>query len=146
MLAAWKKLEAEGMKPVPALQQAMDDVIAVQVEKLAIPRRFTTDMKEIWALQPRLLNRAGGGPTSCSSIRGLRAGFDFLVLRADSGEVEREVVDWWARFQHAGEESAPRMLLPDKAQAASAGAVVVARAAAAQGDEPAPADDAVSAT
>jgi poly(A) polymerase len=145
VLAAWRKLEGEGMKPVPALQQAMEDVIAVQVEKLAIPRRYTTDMKEIWGLQPRLLNRSGRRPYKLLEHPRLRAGFDFLELRAESGEADREVVDWWARFQRAGEEERARMLLPEKA-----GGKRRRRrrrpAGTRQGDEAAAADDPVSAT
>jgi poly(A) polymerase len=145
VLAAWKKLEADGMKPIPALQQAMEDVVAVQIEKLAIPRRYTTDMKEIWGLQPRLLNRAGRRPYKLLEHPRLRAGFDFLELRAESGEVDREVVDWWAQFQHAGEEERARMLLPDK----GGGKRRRRRrrpAADDRGGEAAEADDAVSAT
>jgi poly(A) polymerase len=114
VLAAWKRLDSEGMKSIPALQQAMEEVIAVQVEKLAIPRRYTTDMKELWGLQPRLLNRAGRRPYKLLEHPRLRAGLDFLELRAESGEVVREVVEWWKRFQRAGEEERARMLLPGK--------------------------------
>jgi poly(A) polymerase len=117
VLAAWKGLEAEGWNPIPALIEAMDRVIAVQVEKLAVPRRFTTDMKEIWALQPRLLNRAGRRPYKLLEHPRFRAGYDFLELRCESGEVELEVAQWWRRFQHAGEEERARMLLPEKAGA-----------------------------
>ena len=91
VLAAWKSMEAEGMKPIPALHQAMDQVVAAQVEKLAIPRRFTADMKEIWALQPRFLNRSGSRPYRLLEHPRLRAGLDFLLLRCDSGEVEAEI-------------------------------------------------------
>jgi poly(A) polymerase len=115
VLAAWKLAEAQGMKPILALHQAMDHVVAAQVEKLAIPRRFTTDMKEIWALQPRFLNRSGSRPYRLLEHPRLRAGFDFLQLRCDSGEVEAEVGLWWGRFQDAGEEERARMLLPDQA-------------------------------
>jgi len=114
VLAAWKRCEAEGLKPIPALQRAMDEVVAVQVGKLAIPRRYTTDMKELWALQPRLLNRAGRRPYKLLEHPRFRAGFDFLQLRCESGEVEREVGEWWERFQDAGEEERARMLLPEK--------------------------------
>jgi poly(A) polymerase len=114
VLAAWKRLESEGMKPIPALQQAMEEVIAVQVEKLAIPRRYTTDMKELWGLQARLLNRSGRRPYKLLEHPRLRAGLDFLELRAESGEVEREAVEWWKRFQRAGEDERARMLLPGK--------------------------------
>jgi poly(A) polymerase len=115
VLAAWKALEAEGMKSIPALHQAMDQVVAAQVEKLAIPRRFTADMKEIWALQPRFLNRSGGRPYRLLEHPRLRAGLDFLLLRCDSGEVEAEIGRWWERFKDAGEEERGRMLVADSA-------------------------------
>jgi poly(A) polymerase len=115
VLAAWKLLEAEGMKSIPALHQAMDQVVAAQVEQLAIPRRLTADMKEIWALQPRFLNRSGARPYRLLEHPRLRAGLDFLLLRCDSGEVDVEVGVWWDRFKDAGEEERARMLLPDSA-------------------------------
>jgi poly(A) polymerase len=115
VLAAWRALEAEGWNTIPALMEAMERVIAVQVEKLAVPRRFTTDMKEIWVLQPRLLNRAGRRPYKLLEHPRFRAGFDFLQLRCESGEVEPEVGQWWERFQHVGDEERARMLLPEKA-------------------------------
>jgi poly(A) polymerase len=107
--------EAQGLKMIPALQKAMDDVVAAQVEKLAVPRRFTTDMKEIWSLQPRLLNRSGRRPYRVLEHPRFRAGLDFLLLRCESGEVEAEVGSWWERFKDAGEEERARMLLPEKA-------------------------------
>jgi poly(A) polymerase len=103
------------MKPIPALHKAMDHVVAAQVEKLAIPRRFTTDMKEIWGLQPRLLTRSGSRPYRLLEHPRFRAGWDFLQLRCDSGEVDAEVYQWWDRFKDAGEEERSRMLLPDRA-------------------------------
>jgi poly(A) polymerase len=117
VLAGWKSLEGEGWNTIPALMEAMDRVIAVQVEKLAIPRRFTTDMKEIWVLQPRLLNRTGRRPYKLLEHPRFRAGFDFLELRCESGEVGLEVAQWWRRFQHAGEDERAKMLLPEKGAA-----------------------------
>jgi len=114
VLAAWKTAEADGLKPIPGLHQAMDAVVAVQVGKLAIPRRFTTDMKEIWALQPRLLQRSGRRPYRLLEHPRFRAGFDFLQLRCESGEVEGEVWTWWDRFKDAGEEERGRMLMPER--------------------------------
>jgi poly(A) polymerase len=114
VLAAWKAAEAEGMKPTPALNQAMDNVVALQVEKLAIPRRFTTDMKEIWTLQPRLLQRSGRRPYRLLEHPRFRAAFDFLQLRCESGEVDQETWTWWDRFKDAGEDERARMLVPDR--------------------------------
>ena len=80
VLAAWKKAEAEGLRMIPALYQAMDQVVAVQAEKLAIPRRFTTDMKEIWVLQPRLLQRGAACLTALLEHPRFRAGFRFSAV------------------------------------------------------------------
>jgi len=115
VLAAWKGNEAQALKPTPALQKAMDDVVAAQVEKLAIPRRFTTDMKDLWALQPRLLNRSGRRPYRLLEHPRFRAALDFLDLRCQSGEVDQEVAKWWQTFKEASEETRQRMLLPERA-------------------------------
>jgi poly(A) polymerase len=113
VLAAWQQLEGTGMARIPALYQAMDRVIAVQAEKLAIPRRFSTDMKEIWALQPRFLQRGGTRPYRVLEQPRFRAGYDFLMLRCQSSEVEAEIGDWWSRFQDAGEAERKAMLMQD---------------------------------
>jgi len=118
VLAAWRRHEEDGgTRSIPALHLAMEEVIAAQIEKLAIPRRFTTDMKELWALQPRLLQRSGRRPYKLLEHPRLRAGYDFLQLRCESGEVELEVGDWWDRFMRAGEDERARLLLPEEAGA-----------------------------
>jgi poly(A) polymerase len=114
VLAAWKARQAEGLREMPALSAAMDEVIAAQVEKLAIPRRYTADIRELWDLQARLLNRGGRRPYRLLEHPRLRAGYDFLQLRCESGEVEIEVAQWWDRFMQAGDDERAAMLLPDK--------------------------------
>jgi poly(A) polymerase len=110
---AWKKIEATGMKPVPALHEAIDQVTAVQFEKLAIPRRFSADMREIWALQQRFMNRSGRRPSGLLHHLRFRAAYDFLLLRCKSGELEAEVGEWWTRFQQADETQRNAMLMRD---------------------------------
>ncbi len=110
VLAAWKKAQ-RGLKPIPALFQAMDAVLDIQTDKLAIPRRFTAVMKEIWALQPRFEQRSGRRPFGLIAQERFRAGFDFLVLRTASGEAPEELSQWWERFQHAAEAERQSMLL-----------------------------------
>ena len=111
VLAAWKKAQQRGPKPIPALFEAMDAVLDIQTEKLAIPRRLTAVMKEIWALQPRLEQRSGRRPFGLLAHERFRAGFDFLVLRSASGEAPEELSQWWEKFQHAGEAEREAMLL-----------------------------------
>lgn len=113
VLAAWKNIEASGIPTIPALYQAMEQVTQVQAEKLAIPRRFGSDMKEIWALQPRLLQRAGHRPYRLLEHVRFRAGYDFLLLRCESGEVDPAIGEWWTRFQRVGEAERQQMLVRD---------------------------------
>ena len=111
VLAAWKKAEQRGLRPIPALFEAMDAVLEIQTDKLAIPRRFTAIMKEIWALQPRFEQRSGRRPFALLAHERFRSGFDFLVLRSASGEAPEELSQWWEKFQHAGEAERQTMLM-----------------------------------
>jgi poly(A) polymerase len=111
VLATSKKIRDGGVAPMPALFQAMDQVLDTQTDKLAIPRRYTTDMKDLWALQQRLENRSGKRPFRVLEHPRFRAAYDFLQLRCDSGEVDAELGDWWRRFQQASPQEREAMLL-----------------------------------
>ena len=111
VLAAWKKAQGAGLKPIPALFKAMDTVLDIQTDKLAIPRRFTAVMKEIWALQPRFEQRSGRRPFGLVVHERFRAAYDFVVLRCASGEAPAELAQWWEKFQNAGESERAAMLL-----------------------------------
>lgn len=112
VLAAWNAAQGRGVPPVPAMHEAMDQVLSVQAEKISIPRRFGTDMKEIWLLQWRFEQRSGKRPYRVLEHPKFRAGYDFLMLRCESGEVESEVGEWWTRFQDASHDDREAMLLP----------------------------------
>ena len=114
VLAHWEKLLAEGQLKIPALYQAMDHVLDVQGEKLAITRRITGDIKELWALQPRFEQRAGKRPYALLEQPRFRAAYDFLVLRAQAGEIDMEIADWWTRFQNVEGDKRGEMLLPEQ--------------------------------
>jgi len=113
VLAAWKAREKRGERRVPALEAAMDDVLDAQSGKLAITRRLTATMREVWAMQPRFEERAGQRPYRLLELPRFRMAYDFLALRAASGEVPAEVETWWRAFQGADEEARHAMLLPD---------------------------------
>jgi len=111
--AAWQRIQDQGIKPLPALFEAMDQVLSAQREMLAIPRRYDGNIQEIWSMQPRFLARAGQRPFKLLEHPRFRAAFDFLVLRAQSGEIDMELADWWEEFQHAGESRRAEMLVAD---------------------------------
>ena len=115
VIANWQTRNAKGDLTIPALYDAMDHVLEQQGEKLAITRRIAGDIKDIWALQPRFEKRSGKSPLRLVEQPRFRAGYDFLILRARSGEIAQELADWWTEFQDADHERREAMLLTDTA-------------------------------
>jgi poly(A) polymerase len=113
VLAASKARQARGERPVPALEAAMDEVLDTQCAKLAITRRLTATMREVWAMQPRFENRSGNRAYRLLEAPRFRMAYDFLALRAASGEMPAELEAWWRAFQSADAESRKAMLLPE---------------------------------
>lgn len=95
-----------------ALHSAAHKIISAQTKLISIPRRFSSAMREIWELQPRLENcflkqihRLAGHPR-------LRAAYDFLVLRAEASKNQNLVkcADWWTKFLVADEQERQLLL------------------------------------
>ncbi len=117
VLAGFNLLVKQGERPVAAMYLAMDDVLAKQKQKLAIPHRHDAVMKEIWMLQQRFEQRGGQRPYRLLEQPRFRAAFDFLLLRCASGEVDNELGLWWDEFQNAADSRRKEMLLPAGADA-----------------------------
>jgi poly(A) polymerase len=113
VLANWEARKKNQEVPIPALHAAMDEVLDTQGEKLAITRRIAGDIKDIWLLQPRFEKRSGRAPFRLVEQQRFRAAWDFLHLRAQSGEAPQELSDWWLAFQEAGNAEREEMLKPD---------------------------------
>jgi len=101
VLQRWTKLRGEGEHPIAALNTAMDQVLEKQTGQLAIQRRFVTDMRDIWGMQPRFEKRVGRMPYRLLESPRFRAGYDFLQLRCQAGEQPEELGQWWTDFQNA---------------------------------------------
>ena len=114
VLLEWEKHKNAGEPSIPALNFAMDAVLDSQAEKLAITRRIAGDIKEIWSLQPRFENRNCKRPYATLENPRFRAGYDFLLLRANAGEIDNELGAWWTAFQEADGPQRAEMLLPEK--------------------------------
>lgn len=102
--------DEENVPAVPALQRAGAEVAAHQAAQVSIPRRFSTPMREIWQLQLRLQRRRGQRPLKLLDHPRFRAAYDFLLLRAEAGQVEAELAEWWTRFQALPPEQRSSML------------------------------------
>ncbi|MBB3142488.1 polynucleotide adenylyltransferase PcnB [Halomonas organivorans] len=103
-------LEAEGMPPIPALQAASQQVISRQLQHVAIPKRFSLPMRDIWDLQQRLPLRRGKRVFQTREHPRFRAAYDFLLVREAAGELSPGLGDWWTAFQDADEHEQRRLL------------------------------------
>ncbi|MGZ8289412.1 MAG: polynucleotide adenylyltransferase PcnB [Telluria sp.] len=116
----WTAYRAAGESPIPALHLAADDVLDSQTEQLALQRRIASDMRDIWSMQPRFERRNGKTPYKLLEHPRFRAGYDFLLLRCASGEIEMELGEWWTAFYEG--DVAEREQLVVAANSAPAGA------------------------
>ncbi len=93
------QLEAEGRHPAQAMQHAASQIITGQAQVMAVPKRFSLPMREIWMLQMRLESKGGRRSMRVLSHPRFRAAYDFLLLRGQAGEVPVELGQWWTDFQ-----------------------------------------------
>jgi poly(A) polymerase len=121
VLEKWNAYRAAGEAPIPALHLAADDVLDNQTDNLALQRRIATDMRDIWAMQPRFERRNGKTPYKLLEHPRFRAGFDFLLLRCESGELDAELGNWWATF-YAGDVAERERLVNTAREPAAAAA------------------------
>ena len=114
MVQRWRALEANGVRPLQAMHEAMDDVLDVQRKTLAVPRRLDPLIKELWLAQPRFQHRSQRQAFRTLTHPLFRASYDFYALRAEAGDADKEIAAWWERFQFADDATRESMLLPDE--------------------------------
>jgi poly(A) polymerase len=81
------------------LLTSCDEVLARQLRRIALPKRFSLPMRELIALQSRFERRAGRRALRLLEHPRFRAAYDFLLLRAEAGEADPEVAAFWTRLQ-----------------------------------------------
>ena len=81
-----------------------------QTEKLAIQRRFSSDMREIWFMQPRFERRMGKTIFRMIEQPRFRAACDFLQLRAAAGEFDSVLAQWWMDLANADDATRADMI------------------------------------
>ena len=105
----WQVRSAE-MPTFPALQEAIEDVFNARIGDVSGRGKLAGDMREIWTMQPRFDKRSGSAPFGLVEQARFRAGFDFMRLRAEVGEVDEELADWWETFSTASDDTRADML------------------------------------
>jgi poly(A) polymerase len=87
--------------PFPALQDAVDQVFQSRIGDVSGGGKLASDMRDIWLMQPRFEKRTGTTPFTLVEQPRFRAAFDFMRLRAETGELEEVLSDWWQEFSVA---------------------------------------------
>ncbi|ARB47151.1 polynucleotide adenylyltransferase PcnB [Alloalcanivorax xenomutans] len=110
----------DGIPPAPALHKAATWALNEQSHHTSVPRRFSSVMREMWDLQPRLDKRNGKRADTLMEHPRFRAAYDFLLLREQAGEIKPGLGEWWTRYQ-AADESQQRAMVQDLGQAGRQG-------------------------
>jgi len=103
-----------GMPYAVALQKAAMKLISNQVRYVAIPKRFTSMMRDIWSLQARFRHHSGRRAFAVLNHPKFRAGYDFHCLRANAGEIAVDDCRWWTELQEKNPEQQKKILAAQK--------------------------------
>ncbi len=98
------RMQEPGRQPAfPALQDAIDQVFAERIGDVSGGGKLAADMRETWMMQPRFEKRIGQSAFGLVDQPRFRAAFDFMRLRADVGEIDELLADWWQEFSMAND-------------------------------------------
>jgi len=114
-----KRLRIETqLTPQDAFFAALSEIMSEQQGCIAIPKRFQSVMKDIWILQDKLERREGKKAYQVFEHPKFRAGYDFLLLRAEIESTDtnadstaiQELAKWWTDFQSTSPETQQQMI------------------------------------
>jgi poly(A) polymerase len=111
-------LQAQGVHAAEAQRRAADRVTLHQLNTIALPRRFSLPMQEIWLLQSRFSQRQRKRVFRLLAHPRFRAAFDFLVLRQVASSDHADDIAFWREAQHQPDAELAEQL---EAQAIEAG-------------------------
>ncbi|TYK67480.1 polynucleotide adenylyltransferase PcnB [Colwellia echini] len=100
------------LTPQDVFFAALNEIMPEQQRSIAIPKRFQSVIKDIWILQEKLVRREGKKAFKCLEHPKFRAGYDFLLLRAQIENTPElhELAQWWTNFQDVSNEARLQMI------------------------------------
>jgi len=94
----------EKMSVAQSLSLAAYELSGKQQSRVSIPRRFTTPMREMLAMQPRFDVRRGKRALNLLEHRRFRAAYDFMMLRSRCDDFDPELAAFWTDVQNQNAE------------------------------------------
>ena len=92
-------LQAQGVHVAEAERRAADRVTLHQLTTVALPRRFSLPMQEIWLLQSRFTQRQRKRVVRLLAHPRFRAAYDFLLLRQSASDSHADDIAFWDEAQ-----------------------------------------------
>ncbi len=117
----WLQRHGQGEHLIPALNAAIDEVIETQLDALAIQRRYVSDMREIWLMQPRFEKRQPATISRLMEHIRFRAAYDFMLLRAEAGLCDASLAQWWQAYLDADTDERSQLIAQTKSHRLPAG-------------------------
>jgi poly(A) polymerase len=108
-----KQIEAVNqLTPQDVFFAALNEIMPEQQRSIAIPKRFQAVIKDIWILQDKLARREGKRAFKTFEHPKFRAGYDFLLLRAQIEATPEltELAQWWTDFQEVSNDAQVQMI------------------------------------
>ncbi|MDF2530232.1 MAG: pcnB, partial [Gammaproteobacteria bacterium] len=107
---AQQRLIQEGEPSGQAFNHAMSETLSSQLQRTAMPKRFSGNIREIWSLQHVLETRRPKMIEKVLAHPRFRAAYDFLHLRGQIEEVPAALVEWWETLQKVDHEHKIQMI------------------------------------
>ncbi|RKR71716.1 polynucleotide adenylyltransferase PcnB [Otariodibacter oris] len=100
-----------GLNTHDAMLLAANEILSEACRRVALHRRHTAVIRDIWALQFQFPKRTGKRPQQTLGHIKFRAGFDLLVMRAElEGGDLVELSAWWHEYQLSNESQRSTLL------------------------------------
>jgi poly(A) polymerase len=75
------------------------DVIGAHQDRISIPKRFSSIMREMFVAQAKFEITTDAQAKKMSNSRIFRAAYDFLLLRSEINDCPKEVIDFWTKVE-----------------------------------------------
>jgi poly(A) polymerase len=104
-----ESMPPEKWHELSAIVEACDRAVRHAQAHLAIPRRFSLGVSEMFSMQPRLEHPSGRRALRLLTHPRFRAAYDLLLLRSELGLAAPEMARWWTEVQEVPHEEQGRM-------------------------------------
>ncbi len=110
MLAVWywpvllvnqQNIATEAPLTSQTFEQAALKTLSTAIQHLHIPKRLTATMRDIWHLQHRFSTRPNKSWLELVAHPKFRAGYDFLLIRAEVNPDDQAIATWWTHFYNS---------------------------------------------